>query len=357
MGINVFANGMEISAKKSDNQSIAAMPDICLSPPSPPAGPIPIPYPNFSQASDLSDGTKTVKLGGDMAGIKDESNYSTSKGDEAATRSLGMGTVTHTIQGKTKFAAWSMDVKFEGANVTRFGDITTHNHANPANSGSTTSNVGSPDKGMAPDPKCKELDEKNKADRKRLPKEYSGAGNTNTNWEFNSATKGVGSEAAKAHSKIAVQQLYPNEYVEGNPAKDRLKAANPDGDSNVDCKGTTFQYSAEYFKGGHTEARVVEHLFGQSSSGKLSGTLKMKIDWQPTSDPPSNAPCEYCHALLCAAQHCGLTIVLCSADNKEVPLQKEDCQKNLDMRDSKVQSQMKDKNLNLRKRLKASPAI
>jgi hypothetical protein len=38
MGVNVFANGMEISCKKSDNKSIAAMPDICLSPPSPPAG-------------------------------------------------------------------------------------------------------------------------------------------------------------------------------------------------------------------------------------------------------------------------------------------------------------------------------
>ena len=48
MGANVFANGLEVSCEKATNQSLAAMPDICLSPPSPPAGPIPIPYPNFS---------------------------------------------------------------------------------------------------------------------------------------------------------------------------------------------------------------------------------------------------------------------------------------------------------------------
>ena len=47
---------------------------------------------------------------------------------EAATKSLGMGVVTHTIQGKMVHAAWSMDVKAEGANVIRHMDMTTHNH-------------------------------------------------------------------------------------------------------------------------------------------------------------------------------------------------------------------------------------
>ena len=56
---------IEVSAKADDNQSIAAMPDsVCLSPPSPPAGPTPIPYPNFSNASDTTNGTRTVKIGG-----------------------------------------------------------------------------------------------------------------------------------------------------------------------------------------------------------------------------------------------------------------------------------------------------
>jgi hypothetical protein len=98
-----------------------------LSPPAPPAGPIPIPYPNFAKASDTSSGTKTVKIGGGEVGIKNNSNYKTSKGDEAATRAQGMGVQTHTIQGKMSFAAWSFDVKFEGKNAIRHMDITQHN--------------------------------------------------------------------------------------------------------------------------------------------------------------------------------------------------------------------------------------
>ena len=128
MSKNVFANGNEISAKNDDNKSICAMPDVCLSPPSPPAGPIPVPYPNTADASDTADGSRTVKIGGAEVGMKNSSNYKKSTGDEAATKSFGMGVVTHTIQGKMVHAAWSMDVKVEGANVVRHMDITTHNH-------------------------------------------------------------------------------------------------------------------------------------------------------------------------------------------------------------------------------------
>ena len=42
--------------------------------------------------------------------------------------------ITHVITGKTYFAAWSMDVKFEGNNVDRHVDITTSNHASPLGS-------------------------------------------------------------------------------------------------------------------------------------------------------------------------------------------------------------------------------
>jgi len=128
MSSNVFANGNEISAKKDDNKSICAMPDVCLSPPSPPVGPIPIPYPNTAQASDTDDGSKSVQIGGDIVGLKNSSTYKTSTGDEAATKGLGMGVVTATIQGKMQHAAWSMDVKIEGENVICHMDMTTHNH-------------------------------------------------------------------------------------------------------------------------------------------------------------------------------------------------------------------------------------
>ena len=37
--------------------------------------------------------------------------------------------VTSVNKGKVYFNAWSMDVKFEGENIVRHLDITTHNHA------------------------------------------------------------------------------------------------------------------------------------------------------------------------------------------------------------------------------------
>jgi hypothetical protein len=39
------------------------------------------------------------------------------------------GVITHKNMGKVYFNAWSMDVKFEGENVVRHLDLTTHNHA------------------------------------------------------------------------------------------------------------------------------------------------------------------------------------------------------------------------------------
>src|SRR5690349_17589304 len=110
MGSNVFANGREVSAKSDGNHSIAAMPDVCLTPPPPPAGPIPIPYPNFSNDSDTDNGTADVQIGGKQVSQKNKSTFKKSNGDEAATKSQGMGFVTHTIQGATKHAAWSFDV-------------------------------------------------------------------------------------------------------------------------------------------------------------------------------------------------------------------------------------------------------
>jgi hypothetical protein len=129
MGIAVFANGMSIACKAASGKSIAAMPDVCLSPPSPPAGPIPLPYPNTAAASDTSDGSKTVQIGGQEVMLKNKSTFKTSSGNEAATKSFGMGVVTHQIQGKAAFLAWSMDVKFEGENVPRHMDIMGHNEA------------------------------------------------------------------------------------------------------------------------------------------------------------------------------------------------------------------------------------
>lgn len=143
MGNEVFANGNEIACKSGDGKVIAAFPDVCLSPPSPPAGPVPVPYPDTSFSKDMKNGSKTVKIDDKEVMLKDKSFYKTSPlGNEAATKSLGAGVVSHVITGKTYFVAWSMDVKFEGKNVDRHIDLTTSNHASPmGNEGAPWANV------------------------------------------------------------------------------------------------------------------------------------------------------------------------------------------------------------------------
>lgn len=134
MGCEVYANNMTIACKAADGKTIAAMPDVCLSPPSPPAGPVPIPYPNTAMASDTTKGSKTVMINGQEVMLKDKSTFKKSTGDEAATKSLGMGVVSHDIQGEASFICWSMNVKFEGENIPRHLDMTLHNEmCTPAN--------------------------------------------------------------------------------------------------------------------------------------------------------------------------------------------------------------------------------
>lgn len=127
---NVFANMWEIAAKSGMNKSIARFPDVCLSPPSPPAGPIPVPYPDTSFSTDLKEGSETVSIGDKPVALAQKSYYQPSVlGNETATRSFGASVITHQITGKTYFQAWSMDVMIEDKNVCRHIDITTSNHA------------------------------------------------------------------------------------------------------------------------------------------------------------------------------------------------------------------------------------
>lgn len=136
MANEVYANGREIACKAAAGKTVAAFPDVCLSPPSPPAGPVPLPYPNTAYASDTTNGSTTVKISDKEIMLKDKSVFKKSTGNEAATKSLGMGVVTHTIQGEASFTMWSMDVKAEGSNVDRHLDTTIHNEqCFPSNTG------------------------------------------------------------------------------------------------------------------------------------------------------------------------------------------------------------------------------
>jgi Domain of unknown function (DUF4150)/GHH signature containing HNH/Endo VII superfamily nuclease toxin 2 len=133
--MTVFANSMEISSKAMGGKSICQFPDVCFTPPLTPATPpgVPVPYPNTGMASDTSDGSTSVKIGGEQIMLKDKSAFKQSTGDEAGSAPK-KGMINSKIKGKVYFVAWSMDVKVEGENVVRNLDMTTHNHAcSPAN--------------------------------------------------------------------------------------------------------------------------------------------------------------------------------------------------------------------------------
>ena len=135
MGAPVFANSMEISSKSMGGKSICQFPDVCFTPPQTPATPpgVPIPYPNTGMASDTTDGSTSVKIGGSEIMLKDRSAFKKSSGDEAGAAPK-KGMINSKNTGKVYFLAWSMDVKVEGENVVRNLDMTTHNHAcSPAN--------------------------------------------------------------------------------------------------------------------------------------------------------------------------------------------------------------------------------
>lgn len=136
MGNDVFANGREVSCKAADGKSICAFPDVCMTPPENPATPpgVPVPYPNTGMASDTTSGSKKVKISDKEVILKNKSYFKKSTGDEAGCAAK-KGVVTSTNRGKVYFNSWSMDVKFEGENVVRHLDLTTHNHMSvPGNS-------------------------------------------------------------------------------------------------------------------------------------------------------------------------------------------------------------------------------
>ena len=123
MPSTVYANMRGVVHKSSGGMSIA-FPDVCKTPT--PAGPIPIPYPNIGKASDTSGGTSKVKIDGKMAMVKG-AKYAMSAGDEAG--SAG-GVMSSSIKGEVEFMLYSFDVKFEGKNACRMGDMMFHNKKN-----------------------------------------------------------------------------------------------------------------------------------------------------------------------------------------------------------------------------------
>jgi hypothetical protein len=125
MGDTVFINSRAAVHKGSAGQSIA-FPDVCLCPPTPPAGPIPTPLPNTVVAADLTAGAPTVLIEGNPVGGA-QSYFAKSTGNEVA-QSTGGGVVTATVKGSAYWGSYSMNVTVEGQPAVRHMDLLTHNH-------------------------------------------------------------------------------------------------------------------------------------------------------------------------------------------------------------------------------------
>ena len=351
MGANVFANGREISAKKSGDKTIAKMPDVCLSPPSPPAGPIPIPYPNFANSKDTTGGTKKVKIDGAEVGLKGKSSYKKCKGDNAATRSFGASVLSHNLEGPIKHVAGSFDVSFEGTNVVRFGDLTTGNHCNPS-TGSMGLVVGSGAAGFG-DAECAKLGDKNDAERKEVVDALEDKSSLNnqeqatldkaqgTGMTISSATSTVpGAQGTISGSSSGVAQACnPNGLAPGGTSAQKMglsKKIRESDDSKYDEAkaeaGVLCDDSHVHPGGGagaHAEAKIINEL--SADSPMRGGSMLFNIDWRfknRTSKKPmkSGMPCTHCHKMMCkAAKECNIKIFICDKEGKPQQLTEEDC--------------------------------
>jgi len=125
MGDTVFINGNAAVHKGSAGKAIF-FPDVCLSPPGPPSGPVPIPYVNTAVAADLDGAAATVTIEGNPMGHLD-SFIAKSTGDEVA-RGTGGGVISHTVQGKAYFLTGSPNVLVEGKPAVFHTSVMTGNH-------------------------------------------------------------------------------------------------------------------------------------------------------------------------------------------------------------------------------------
>lgn len=309
MGKNVFANGREIAAKKSDNKCLAAMPNVCLSPPSPPAGPIPIPYPCFGSTSDTDKGSKKTKIGGQPIMLKNKSEWKKSEGDKAATKSFGQGLTVGGLGGGIKFVAWSCDVKVEGKNVCRLGDMLSGNHGSPM-SNSVDSGVSTG--GATPPPTeedCKELDKANKKNQKNDTK--SGeleSGQTMTTAKINGEIKKASTPMSKIKWKAKAGKKGKGNYLKGQFVKGGTESP------NVACSDKPYPADKRGRSScNHTEGKIIEaaHKAGAKQ-------ITMSIDWI-SKGRKRNHPCEACDKSLCIAiKDCEMEIYICK-DGKPEP--------------------------------------
>lgn len=251
-------------------------------------------------ASDTSDGSKTVRIGGAEVGLKNSSNYKKSSGNEAATKTLGMGVISHNIQGKLKHAAWSMDVVIEGQNAIRHMDMTTQNHLNPTNV------PGIDIAGMAPptgDSECVELE---MAARDAVANDAPGGTLPN-----NDALV-----TAKSSSGATFKAVQPGtDWV--NTGRDN-GYSQPHGEANHPCGGKPHNPNNQSNKN-HSENKIMHDAVGGGLSS--GGSMTMRVNWN-NNGTHSQSPCQHCMGSICeVAAKCGIEIFICTG-KPPAPLKK-----------------------------------
>jgi hypothetical protein len=125
MAGKVFINGREAVHAGSSAKGIA-MPDVCLCPPAPPAGPIPTPLPNTFKAADLTSGAATVFIEGNPVG--NMRSYIQKSTGNAVSRSTGGGIISHAVEGAAYPVMGSMDVFIESSPALMVLGLWTGNH-------------------------------------------------------------------------------------------------------------------------------------------------------------------------------------------------------------------------------------
>lgn len=126
MAASANVNGRTVVHK--DSGGVATnFPDVCKTQCGPAV--VPIPYPNIAFSKDTAKGSRSVKVDGNPIMLKD-SNFSTSTGDEPG--ALG-GVASGCTKGKAEFINYSFDVKVEGKNVPRLGDMMMQNKSSAFN--------------------------------------------------------------------------------------------------------------------------------------------------------------------------------------------------------------------------------
>ena len=324
--MSVYANGREISGKATPNKTIAAFPDVCLSPPSPPAGPIPIPYPLTGMASDTTDGTSSVYIKGKEAGKKNGVKYSKVTGNEPATNSFGANIVSHKITGPLRFAAYSFDVMLEKGGAERFMDLTTQNHMNSDGKSVGVDAAGlSPPPPPPPEPDCAELQGQTTAMRRATDaaqvQDYGelqrASASRNRRWQQNVESR-IWTRAQGSHTACQVPGGPIRNYTSNGMNREAItqrginvedQAPVTNNSSRVCGGGAPYADRADKY---HTESQFLEALDWNNPPASITFATNWPARTGGQIDPQRmNQPCETCRGKVLEACACGLKVYMC----------------------------------------------